>query len=211
MMRIREAVVVEGRYDQSKLAQLVDAVIVTTEGFGVFHDAEKLAYLRRLARERGLIILTDGDGAGFLIRGRLSACIPPEQLKHAYIPDVFGKERRKAVPSKEGKLGVEGMDSETLRQALLRAGATVLDGAEDEKNSPGPRNDPLTKADLYAWGLSGRGDSRQRRLALQRRLGLPERLSPNGLLRALNALYSREELFTLMTAADPADDGPPPE
>ena len=178
MIRVKEAIVVEGKYDKIKLSSLVEGVIIETKGFGIFRDREKLAYLRALAKKRGLIVLTDSDGAGFLIRGKLSSSIPPEQIKHAYIPDILGKERRKAAPSKEGKLGVEGMELSVLRQALERAGATP----------------PLTKADLFQLGLTGGEDSAARRKALQKRLGLPERLSANGLLQALNTLYSREEL-----------------
>lgn len=193
MIRVKEAILVEGRYDKIKLSSLVDGVIIEAGGFGLFRDREKIAYLRRLARERGLVILTDSDGAGFLIRGRLASHIPPEQVKHAYIPDVYGKERRKARPSKEGKLGVEGMDQATLRAALERAGATLM--GEDDP-APGAR-DPVTKADLFALGLSGGADSAARRRALQRALGLPERLSANGLVQAVNALYSREEFQRL--------------
>ncbi len=195
MIRVREAIVVEGKYDKIKLSSLVDGLIVETEGFGVFRDREKLEYLRRLARERGLLVLTDSDGAGFLIRGKLSSCIPPSQLKHAYIPDVPGKERRKAAPSKEGKLGVEGMELSTLRQALLRAGATVED-VPGEKSSA-RAGEKLTKADLFALGLSGGADSAEKRRRLQRALGLPERLSANGLLQAANALYDREVFLEL--------------
>ena len=125
MLRIREAIVVEGRYDKNTLSQVVDGVILETSGFSIFQDSEKLNLLRRLAAQRGLIILTDSDGAGFVIRNFLKGAIPPEQVKHAYVPDIYGKERRKRAPGKEGKLGVEGMDPEVLRQALLRAGATV--------------------------------------------------------------------------------------
>lgn len=194
MIRVKEAIVVEGRYDKHKLSALVDGLILTTEGFGIFHDAEKRDYLRRLAEERGLIILTDSDGAGFLIRGRLASWLPPESVKHAYVPDLFGKERRKAAPGKEGKLGVEGMELSVLRAALERAGATI-----DERPGPGARDrEKLTKADLYAFGLSGRPDSTRRRRALQRKLELPENLSPNGLVQALNSFYSREEALKLL-------------
>ena len=195
MIRVKEAILVEGRYDKIKLASLVDGVILEAGGFSLFRDREKLAYLKRLAKERGLILLTDSDGAGFVIRGKLSSHIPPEHLKHAYIPDVYGKERRKAKPSKEGKLGVEGMDLATLRAALERAGATILEGG----NAPGPadQGEPVTKSDLFQLGLSGKADSAQRRKELQRALGLPERLSANGLVQAVNALYSREEFLRL--------------
>lgn len=195
MIRVKEAILVEGRYDKIKLASLVDGVILEAGGFSLFRDREKLAYLKRLARERGLILLTDSDGAGFVIRGKLASHIPPEHLKHAYIPDVYGKERRKAKPSKEGKLGVEGMDLATLRAALERAGATILEG----EAAPGPakQGEPVTKSDLFQLGLSGKADSAQRRKELQRALGLPERLSANGLVQAINALYSREEFLRL--------------
>ena len=187
MIRVKEAILVEGRYDKIKLASLVDGVILEAGGFSLFRDREKLAYLKRLAKERGLILLTDSDGAGFLIRGKLASHIPPEHLKHAYIPDVYGKERRKAKPSKEGKLGVEGMDLATLRAALERAGATILEG--EAAPSPANQVEPVTKSDLFQLGLSGKADSAQRRKELQRALGLPERLSANGLVQAINALY----------------------
>ena len=195
MIRVKEAILVEGRYDKIKLASLVDGVILEAGGFSLFRDREKLAYLKRLAREQGLILLTDSDGAGFVIRGKLASHIPPEYLKHAYIPDVYGKERRKAKPSKEGKLGVEGMDLATLRAALERAGATILEG--EAAPSPANQGEPVTKSDLFQLGLSGKADSAQRRKELQRALGLPERLSANGLVQAINALYSREEFLRL--------------
>lgn len=194
MIRVKEAIVVEGRYDKSRLSALVDGLIVATDGFGIFRDGEKLEYLRRLARERGLVILTDSDGAGFLIRGKLSSCIPKEQVKHAYIPDVPGKERRKAAPSKEGKLGVEGMELAILREALERAGA-VIEGAIE---APVNREEKITKADLFLLGLSGGEGSAEKRRAFQIKLGLPEGLSANGFLQALNALYSRTEFLELV-------------
>ena len=195
MRKVREVIVVEGRYDKNALSQVVDATIITLGGFAVFNDREKLSFLRRLAEERGLIVLTDSDGAGFVIRGKLASHIPPEHLKHAYIPDVYGKERRKAKPSKEGKLGVEGMDLPTLRAALERAGATILEG--EAAPSPANQGEPVTKSDLFQLGLSGKADSAQRRKELQRALALPERLSANGLVQAINALYSREEFLRL--------------
>ena len=191
-MRIREAIVVEGRYDKAALAGVVDTLILETAGFGVFKDGERLAFLRKLAATRGLIVLTDSDGAGFVIRNYLKGAIPREQVKHAYIPDVYGKERRKRAPGKEGKLGVEGMPPAVLRDALLRAGATVLDGAEDAR----PAGD-LTPADLFALGLSGTPDAARRRSELLKRLDLPEHMSAKALLAALNALYTPEELETL--------------
>lgn len=185
MIRIREAIIVEGRYDKNTLAQIVDAPILETSGFGIFHDSQRLALLRRLAETRGIIVLTDSDGAGFVIRNYLRGAIDPAQVKHAYIPDVAGKERRKRIASKEGKLGVEGMPPEVLLEALRRAGAQ----AEDSPEPP----DPITKADLYLAGLSGGADSAARRRALQQELGLPEHLGSAGLLQALNLLMTREE------------------
>lgn len=190
MLRIKEAIVVEGRYDKNTLSQLVDTVILETGGFGIFKDKEKLALLRRLAEQRGLIVFTDPDGAGFVIRNHLKGAIPPEQVKHAYVPDVYGKERRKRQAGKEGKLGVEGMRPEVLEEALRRAGATFLDEGAAEAL---PRR-PITKADLFALGLSGGPGAGERRKALMKALDLPERMSPNALLEVLNALYSYEEL-----------------
>lgn len=187
--KIREAIVVEGRYDKNTLSQVVDALILETGGFGVFKDRETLALLRRVAQKRGLIVLTDSDGAGFVIRNYLKGAIDPSRVKHAYIPDRPGKERRKRQPGKEGKLGVEGMRPQVLLNALRRAGATFLD--EDEA-ARAPL--PLTKADLFALGLTGRPDSAARRAALLRRLDLPEHLSANALLDVLGALYTRQEL-----------------
>lgn len=187
-MRVREAIVVEGRCDKAKLSTLVDGTIIETGGFAIFNDSERMALIRQLAVKRGVIILTDSDGAGFLIRSRLSQCLPPDQVKHAYTPDIMGKERRKARPSKEGKLGVEGMTLEVLADCLRRAGATIEDAPAHKATSE------ITKADLFELGLSGGTGSAEKRRALQKLLGLPERLSANGLLQALNALYTREQL-----------------
>ncbi len=188
--RIREVIVVEGRYDRNTLLQAVDAAVVETGGFAVFNDREKTAYLRRLAEKRGLILLTDPDGAGFVIRNRLKGVIPPDRLKQAYIPDIYGKERRKKKGGKEGKLGVEGMPPQVLVEALRRAGATF------EGDSNAPQRAGLTKADLLEKGLIGPG-SAEKRADLQRRLGLPERLTANGLLEALDLLLTREEFDAL--------------
>lgn len=193
MLKIKEAIVVEGRYDKNKLAQLVDTVILETSGFGIFKDKEQLALLRKIGEKRGLILLTDSDGAGFVIRNHLKGALPPDQVKHAYIPDCFGKERRKRKPGKEGKLGVEGMEPEVLLQALRRAGATILDEEEEREESP-----PLTKADLFACGLSGGEGSREKRQALLKKLGLLEHLSPNAMLPVLSALCDRESLLEEM-------------
>ena len=190
MFRIKEAIVVEGRYDKNTLSQLVDTVILETSGFAIFQDAERLVLLRRLAQARGLIVLTDSDGAGFVIRNYLKGAIDPALVKHAYIPDRYGKERRKRRPGKEGKLGVEGMPPQVLEQTLRQAGATFLDEAGE---TPPPRR-AITKADLFAAGLSGGEGSAQRRRELLKTLDLPEHLSPNALLVVLNALYGYEEL-----------------
>ncbi len=190
--KIREAVVVEGRYDKNALAQTIDAPIVTLEGFRIFNDGEKLSFLRRLAEKRGLIVLTDSDGAGFVIRNYLKGALPKDRVKQAYIPDVYGKERRKRRPGKEGKVGVEGMAPQVLLESLRRCGATFLDGPEAE-----PR-EKITKADLFALGLTGGQDSARRRRDLLRRLDLPEHLTTNGLLEALDLLYGREEFLRSM-------------
>ena len=187
MIRIKEAVVVEGRYDANTLRQIVDAPVFETGGFGVFNDRERLKLLRLAAETRGLIVLTDSDGAGFVIRRYLSGAIDPTRVKHAYIPDVYGRERRKKSPSREGKLGVEGMRPEIILEALRRAGATI-EGESAHRDAGG-----ITKADLYAAGLSGRPDSAEKRRALLASLGLPERMSANAMLRALELLYTRDE------------------
>lgn len=191
MIRIREVIVVEGRYDRNTLSQVVDAVILETSGFGIFNDREKLALLRRIADERGLIVLTDSDGAGFVIRRYLKGALDPAKVKHAYIPDIAGKEKRKSSPSKEGKLGVEGMRPEVLLDALRRAGATFCDEAA-------PQKEPITKADLYAAGLSGGANSAEKRKALLKKLDLPEKLTANALLDVLNVLWGRETFLAEM-------------
>lgn len=195
MISVKEVIVVEGRYDKNTLAQVFDAVIIETSGFGVFNDREKLALLRRLAEARGLVVLTDSDGAGFVIRNFLKGAIDPALVKQAYIPDVAGRERRKRAPSKEGKLGVEGMRPEVLVDALRRAGATL--GGEE----PARRAGGITKATLYELGLSGGPDSAQRRRELLKKLALPERLGANALLDVLNALYTEAELRELTGSA----------
>ena len=192
MLRIREAIVVEGRYDKNTLSQLVDTVILETAGFGIFKDKQTLALLRRLGEKRGLIILTDSDGAGFVIRNHLKGALPKDQVKHAYIPDLYGKEKRKRHPGKEGKLGVEGMSPQVLERALRQAGATILE--EEAPQAP----QPLTKADLFACGLSGGEGSREKRQKLLKKLDLPAHLSPNAMLPILSALYDRQTLLEEM-------------
>ncbi len=177
-------VIVEGRYDKIKLESVIDAVIITTDGFGIYRNREKRALIRRYAEKTGVIILTDSDGAGFQIRSSLKGCIGSGRAVNIYIPDVFGKERRKAKPSKEGKLGVEGIDTETLRRAFEEAGV-IGDSA--------PRREWIDKQRLAEDGLSGGDNSSARRQALCRQLGLPERMSAKALLEALNTLYGEEE------------------
>lgn len=195
MIRVKEAVIVEGKYDKIKLSSIIDGLIIETHGFQIFKDKEQMALLRKLAAERGLLILTDSDGAGFVIRNYLTGCIPKKQVKHAYIPDLFGKEKRKEKPSKEGKLGVEGVPARVIRQALEKAG--VCCGNEPEEKGP-----PITKADLFAAGLSGGEGSAEKRRLLQKELSLPERLSPNGLLQILNATMTREEFLAKIEKLD---------
>ncbi len=194
MLKIKEAIVVEGRYDKNTLSQVVDTLILETGGFHIFKDPEQMALLRKAGERRGLIVLTDSDGAGFVIRNRIRGSIPAKYVKHAYIPDVYGKERRKRQKGKEGKLGVEGMPPQVLEEVLRRAGATFL----EESGQPEQDGDPLTKADLMAAGLTGRPDSGERRLALLQKLNLPEHMSANALLQVLNGCYSREEAKKLM-------------
>lgn len=188
MERVREVIVVEGKYDVIRLRSAVDATVIQTDGFQIFKDAQQLNLLRRLAKERGLIILTDSDGAGFVIRNFLNGAIPKEQLKHAYIPEIVGKERRKAAPSKEGLLGVEGIDNAVIIDALKRAGATFEHG-----NAAPQGGCKLTKADLFDAGLVGGADSADKRRRLQKALGLPEKLSANRLLEILNTAVKPEE------------------
>ncbi len=191
MVKIREAIVVEGRYDRNTLSQIVDAPILETGGFAIFKDEQQMNLLRRVAESRGLIVFTDSDGAGFVIRSRIKSAIPGKYLKHAYIPDIPGKEKRKSAPGKEGKLGVEGMSREIILEALRRSGATI-------EGTDVPMSQGITKQDLAALGLSGGTNAAQKRLALQKRLGFPAHMSANALLQALNLLYSREELETLV-------------
>ena len=192
MVKIREAIVVEGRYDKNTLSQIVDAPILETSGFGIFKDKEQLNLLRKVAQSRGLVIFTDPDGAGFVIRNYLKGAIPEQYLKHAYVPDVMGKERRKAAPGKEGKLGVEGMKPEIILDALRRSGATILGEAA---SAPETR---ITKQDLMELGLSGGPDSSEKRKKLLKKLSLPERMSANAMLQVLNLLCSPEELRDMM-------------
>ncbi len=191
MRKVKEVIVVEGRYDKNTLSQVVDAVILETSGFGIFNDAARRRLLKTMAEQRGLIVLTDSDGAGFMIRNHIRGCVDPKLVKHAYIPDIYGKEHRKAKASKEGKLGVEGMRPEVLLDALIRAGATFDD------SSPDTCAERITKADLYARGLSGGAGSAEKRRQLLKRLDLPERMSADAMLDVLNALMDRDAFYRL--------------
>lgn len=187
--KLRQAVVVEGKYDQNTLRQLVDTAVFATNGFADMKDPALLRLLRHAAQTTGLIILTDSDGAGFLIRNTLKGMLPKEGVLHAYIPDIPGKERRKAAPGKEGLLGVEGMRPEIILQALRDAGGEFEDSCEQ------PTREPITKQDFFALGLSGKPDSAARRGALLKELDLPSHMSANALLQAVNTLFSREEFL----------------
>ena len=191
MVKIKEAILVEGRYDKNTLSQIVDAPILETAGFGIFKDKKQLALLRQVAEKRGLIVFTDSDGAGFVIRNHIKSAIPAKFLKHAYIPDIAGKERRKREAGKEGKLGVEGMTKDVILESLRRAGATI-----EGKDTPVSQS--ITKQDMMELGLSGGTGSSEKRAALLKKLDLPEHMSANALLQALNLLYSLEELKELL-------------
>ena len=189
MIKIREAIVVEGRYDKNTLSQIVEAPILQTNGFGIMKDRQQLELLRCIAQKRGLIVFTDSDGAGFVIRNFLKGAIPAQYLKHAYIPDIPGKEKRKAAPGKEGKLGVEGMTPQIIEDCLRRSGATFDDEEATEKVAQ------ITKVDMFCMGLSGNPDSKTKRQALLKKLDLPEHMSSNALLQVLNLLYTKDEIY----------------
>jgi len=188
---VNEVIVVEGKYDKAALSNIVDATIITTDGFRLFKDPQLRRLLIRLAKERGVIVLTDADGAGLVIRNHISGFLPPETVRHAYIPEKEGKERRKAAPSKSKLLGVEGMDREAILNALRNAGLTHVPGAA-------PRR-PITKADLYAWGLSGGVDSAKQRRALLEKLDLPRNLSSKALCEVLTMLYDKGAVEKILT------------
>ncbi|MBC8570789.1 toprim domain-containing protein [Zongyangia hominis] len=192
MISLKETVVVEGKYDKIKLASLLNATIIAVDGFRIFTDKETLALLRALADKTGLVILTDSDAAGFKIRHYIAGAVNPNKVRHAYISDIFGKESRKEKPSKEGKLGVEGVSQAEILRALTRAGVLCEEGSPREKGRP------ITKTDFFADGLTGAPDAGVRRKRLIERLGLPEHLSANGLLQVLNALMDYEGYRTLI-------------
>ena len=187
-IKLTEAVIVEGKYDKIKLSNILDAFIIETNGFGIFKDKTKLSFIKKLARERGVIILTDSDHAGFMIRNYISSGVPKEQIKNVYIPDIFGKEKRKNAPSKEGKLGVEGMPKEVIVNALSKAGVT---------SSKSVCTDPVTTVDFYDLGLTGGAGSKAKRKALCKKLDLPEFLSTSSLISCINNFMDKEEFYSL--------------
>ena len=195
MIKIKEAIVVEGRYDKNTLSQIVEAPIFQTDGFAIFKDKQQMSLLRTVAQKRGLIVFTDPDGAGFVIRNHIKSAIPAQYLKHAYVPDIMGKERRKSAPGKEGKLGVEGMRPEVIVDALRKAGATM----EGESLVPCQQ---ITKQYLMELGLSGGANAGAKRLALLKKLNLPEHMSSNAMLQALNMLCTPEQLTELVNHLD---------
>lgn len=187
-IKLTEAVIVEGKYDKIKLSNILDAFIIETNGFAVFKDKTKLSFIKKLAKERGIIILTDSDHAGFMIRNYISSGVPKEQIKNVYIPDVFGKEKRKNAPSKEGKLGVEGMTKEVIVEALSKAGIT---------SSKSVYSDPVTTVDFYDLGLTGGAGSKAKRKALCKVLDLPEFLSTSSLISCINNFMTKEEFYSV--------------
>ena len=195
MVKIREAILVEGKYDKNTLSQIVDTTILETAGFGIFKDKKQLDLLRKVAQKRGLIVFTDSDGAGFVIRNHIKSAIPAQFLKHAFIPDIYGKERRKAAPGKEGKLGVEGMRPEIILEALKRAGATVEGECQTATSS-------ITKQDLMELGLSGGPNSAEKRLLLLKKLDLPEHMSANAMLQALNLVYNLDDRTAIISGLE---------
>lgn len=187
MIKLDRPVIVEGKYDVVKLSNIIDGLIIKTDGFGIFNDKEKQALLRRFASEKGIIVLTDSDSAGFLIRNFIKKTIPADRITHVYIPDVFGKEKRKTEASKEGKLGVEGINEEIILEAFRKAGV----GAEKKADAASVRG--ITNIDLYEWGLSGKADSKAKRKALLKSLSLPERMSSSSMVKVLNCFVTYEE------------------
>lgn len=191
MIHLKQAVIVEGKYDKIKLKNFIDAEIFTTDGFAIFKNRQKTEMLRKIAEQRGLIILTDSDSAGFLIRGHLTSVINPRYITNVFVPEIKGKEKRKSEASAQGLLGVEGLSEQVIVESLRKAGVS-LDGTAPKENL-----EKITHTDLFELGLSGGTDSRQKRAELCKKLRLPTGMSTNQLLSALNSLYSREKLFEL--------------
>lgn len=188
MISLKEAVIVEGRYDKIKLSSIIDTPIIETNGFRIFNDKQKQLLIRQIASKRGILIMTDSDSAGFVIRNFLRGVVPESELRHAYIPQLSGKEKRKSEQSKEGFLGVEGVSDEVIVEAIRKSGATII-GEEEKK-----RSSEITKSDLFELGLSGRENSKLLRERLLKELNMPSYLTTNAMLSALNCLYSFEEL-----------------
>lgn len=191
MINLKPAIVVEGKYDKNKLSQIFDTVIIEVGGFGLFKNDEKMNMLRRIAETRGLVVLTDSDGAGLVIRNRIKSCISNGKVYHAYVPDVIGKEKRKNRPSKEGKLGVEGMPDEIIIEAVKNSGAMDDNGIIEPL---------LTKERMYELGLSGKAESKAKRATLIKKLNLPENLSANALIDAINALGEDHQVKTYLNS-----------
>lgn len=192
-IKLTEAVIVEGKYDKIKLSNILDAFIIETNGFAIFKDKSKLSFIKKLAKERGIIILTDSDHAGFMIRNYISSGVPKEQIKNVYIPDIFGKEKRKDTPSKEGKLGVEGMTKEVILASLEKAGVSSTSSVCDN---------PITTVDFYDLGLTGGANSKAKRKAVCKALDLPEFLSTSSLISCINNFMTKEEFFALCQNLD---------
>lgn len=192
-IKLTEAVIVEGKYDKIKLSNILDAFIIETNGFAIFKDKSKLSFIKKLAKERGIIILTDSDHAGFMIRNYISSGVPKEQIKNVYIPDIFGKEKRKDTPSKEGKLGVEGMTKEVILASLEKAGVSSTSSVCDN---------PITTVDFYDLGLTGGANSKAKRKAVCKALELPEFLSISSLISCINNFMTKEEFFDLCQNLD---------
>ena len=196
MYKIKEAVIVEGRYDKNKLSQIVDTLILETSGFGIFNDREKRILIRKICEQKGIIIFTDSDGAGFVIRNHLKGLLPKDKVKHAYIPQIIGKEKRKSQASKEGFLGVEGVDDKIIIDSLKKAGATFID-CESMVSS----DTRITKTDFYEDGLSGRDESAILRANMLKLCDLPSHMTANAMLEAINILFSYEEYKKLVERA----------
>ena len=192
-IKLTEAVIVEGKYDKIKLSNILDAFIIETNGFAIFKDKTKLSFIKKLAKERGIIILTDSDHAGFMIRNYISSGVPKEQIKNVYIPDIFGKEKRKDTPSKEGKLGVEGMTKEVIRASLEKAGVSSTSSVCDN---------PITTIDFYDLGLTGGANSKEKRKAVCKVLDLPEFLSTSSLISCINNFMTKKDFFDLCQNLD---------
>lgn len=189
MIKIDRPVIVEGKYDVIKLSNIIDGLIIKTDGFGIFNDKEKQALIKRLSAEKGIIVLTDSDSAGFLIRNFIKQTVPADRITHVYIPDIFGKEKRKTEASREGKLGVEGINEEIILEAFRKAGVGV------QKKADGVPVREITNIDLYEWGLSGRADSKSKRKKLLKSLSLPERMSSSSMVKVLNCFVTYEDFI----------------